>query len=186
MDRRRVVAIAWGLAVALGLTSWLAGQLLGLTVLWLTAAVLLAVSWPLAPLYVDQRLELPLAYRTVAAVAFVVPLAGALLGALPHSSTDTREFAPCFMLLVWLGYRSLVARNAHQALLMTGCGLLLCLLFAVLFGSDRGSWQPPRWTELPSFRVLFASQFVNACASGTALLAFQPRTEGLPEARRLR
>jgi hypothetical protein len=183
MDRRRVVAIAWGLAVALGLASWLASPVLGLTVLWFASLLLLAVSLPLAPMYIDERLELPLAYHTVAAVAFLVPLAGTLLAALPHSSSDMQQFVPFFMLLAWLGYRSLVARNAHQALLLTVSCLLLWVPFGLLFGYEHGSWQPPDWTELVSFRVLFAAQFVTAVASGTALLAFRPRTEGLPEAR---
>ena len=139
-----------------------------------------AVKPPAAP----PRLELPVAYHTVAAVALVVPLAGALLATLPHSSRDTHVFVGFFVLMVWLGYRSLVAHNAHQALLMTFCGLLLWAPFALVFGFDeRNSWEPARLTELVSFRVLFATQFVNAFASGIALFAFRPRTEGLPEAR---
>ena len=84
--RRRVLAIAWLALVGSAVTSWLAGQPLVLFGLWFAALMLLAMSSVVARPSTDERLELPLAYRTAAAVAFALPLAGELLTQVPHAS----------------------------------------------------------------------------------------------------
>lgn len=186
MDRRRrVLAIAWILAVALALTGWLAGQPLTLVGLWFAALMLLATSSAIARPRTDERLERPLAYRIVTAFSFALPLAGALLTQVPHGSDVSYLFAPYFVLMAWLGYRSLVARGAHRALLMTTCGLLVWLPFCLFlgFGCKCGAWKPPHWTEIATLRILLATQLINGLASAIALLAFTPHTEWLPEAR---
>lgn len=185
MERsRRALAIVWFLLVAGAFASWLAEPLL-LAALWFVALVLLGVTSRISRPRGDERLELPAAYRAVAAVAFAVPLAGALLSQLPHASDVSALFAPYFALMAWLGYRAMVARGPYRALLATTVGVLVWLPFTVLlgFGCKCGPYRPPHWTELATLRLLLAVQLVNGFTSAVALLAFQPRNEWLPEAR---
>jgi hypothetical protein len=185
MNRRRVLATAWLVVVALAVTAGLVGQPLALFGLWFAALMLLAMSSAIARPQREERLELPLAYRTTAAIAFALPLAGALLTQVPHASGVTYLFAPFFVLMAWLGYRTLVARSAYRALLTTTFGLLVWLPFCVFlgFGCKCGHPPPPHWTELATLRILLAIQLVNGFASAVALLAFAPRPDWLPEAR---
>jgi hypothetical protein len=180
-----VLAIAWLVTVASALTFWLADEAPVLFLVWFSALLLLAASSALARPRTEERLHLPIAYRTVAAVAFALPLAGALLTQVPHASGVCMLFAPYFLLMAWLGYRTLVARGAHRALLMTTIGLLVWLPFCVpmAFGCKCGPARAPHWTEIATVRILLATQLVNGLLSAVALLAFQPRTEWLPEAR---
>jgi hypothetical protein len=184
-SRRRALAIAWVVTVAFSLTFWLADEPLVLFLAWFTALLLLAASSALARPRIEERLHLPVAYRTVAAVAFALPLAGALLTQVPHASGVCMLFAPYFLLMAWLGYRTLVARSAYRALLTTTFGLLVWLPFCVFlgFGCKCGHPPPPHWTELATLRILLAIQLVNGFASAVALLSFAPRPDGLPEAR---
>jgi hypothetical protein len=185
MGKRHVLAIAWGVLVLAALTSWLARQPLALFGLWFATLMLLTLSSALARPQTDERLELPVAYRAAAAVAFALPLAGALLSQVPHASGVSSLFAPYFALMAWLGYRTLVARGSHRALFATTVGILVWLPFCVFLGvgCKCGPPKPPHWTELATLRILLATQLVNALTSAVALLAFQPHAEGLPEAR---
>lgn len=185
--RRRVLATLWLVMVATALIGGLAHEPVAVACAWLVGIVVLPFTGALAAARAEERLELPVAYRAVAAIAFAVPLAGALLVEAPDPSGESYLFAPYFVIMALLGYRVLVARGPRRVLRTTVVSLLAWPPLGVfLFMGCRLQGfvpPPPHWTAIATERLLLLTQVVNGALCAVALLAFAPRHELVPEAR---
>jgi hypothetical protein len=185
--RRRALAIAWMSLVATAIVGHLAHEPIAVLFAWFTALMLTPFTTALGDTRADERLELPVSYRAVAAVALALPLAGVLLLEVPDASAESYLFAPYFAVMAIVGYRVLVARGPRRALRATVLSLLVWPPFAMfLFMGCRCGHvvpPPPHWTELASEGLLYLTQVVDGALCAVALLAFAPRHELVPEAR---
>ena len=184
---RRVLAIAWLLLVATALIGRLAHEPLAIACAWALAILLVPFTTGFGETAADERLELPLAYRAVAAVGFALPLGGALLVEAHDASGESYLFAPYFILMALLGYRVLVARGPRRVMRTMVASLLLWPPLAVFLamGCRIHGWvaPPPHWTEVATENLLLLTQVVNGAVCAVALLAFAPRHALVPEAR---
>ena len=123
----------------------------------------------------------------MAAVAFAIPLGGALLSWVPLHADWSTALSPYFLLVAWLAYRALVARSPRPALLALAVSLLAWLPFVLFLcmGCKCRYYEPPppHWTEGVSWLALLATQLMNGVTVAASLLAFARRPEDVPEAR---
>jgi hypothetical protein len=187
MKARRVCAGIWLSLVAVALLGDLGDQPIVIVFAWFGGLLMLGGTGSTIRAEATERLERPRLYRAVAAVAFVIPMATALLVELPTHSAWTTILAPYFAIVAWLQYRALVARGPRPALVAMCVSLLLWLpeMLFLGMGCKCGHYiaPPVHWTEPVTWAALIVSQLVNAVLAATALVSFARRTEELPEAR---
>ena len=186
MLARHVVAGLWLTLVAAAALGHAFGQPLVLVGAWFGALLVLGGSGSSVLARTEERLERPRLYRAVAALAFAVPLGGALLATAPHHDDIATLFAPYFAIVALLQYRALVATGPRAAPLAMCVALLLWLpfCFPLALGCKcyRYDPPPPHWTEVAVPLVLLATLLLAALQCAAALVSFA-HEEALPEAR---
>jgi len=187
MTARRVVAGMWLSLVAATLAGWELREPLVIVGAWFGALLVLAGSGSSVKARREERLERPRLYQAVAAIAFVVPVAGALLATVPHHDDLATLFAPYFAIVALLQYRALVATGPRPAPLAMCVAILLWLpfCFPLLLGCKcyRYDPPPPGWTEAAVPLALFTTLVLDGILCAVALLSFAHRDDDLPEAR---
>jgi hypothetical protein len=187
MTARRVVAGMWLSLVAATLVGYELREPLVLVGTWFGALLVLGASGSSVKARGDERLERPALYRAVAAIAFVVPVAGALLATVPGHDDIATLFAPYFAIVALLQYRALVATGPRPAPLAMCVAVLLWLpfCFPLMLGCKcyRYDAPPPSWTETAVPLALFTTLVLDGILCAVALLSFAHRDDELPEAR---
>jgi hypothetical protein len=187
MEARRACAFVWSILVALALISWVGAAPLGVFAVWVLALGAIFFTSRATRNAIDERLDRPLAYRTAAAVALAVPLAGALLVVVPGHSYITSLFAVYFVFIAVLAYRALVATGPRAALATLTAAQLLAVPFvflgAIASMGCKLHHPPPPWTDRWTLVACLVTQLFAMIAAGVAPICFHPRDEHLPEAR---
>lgn len=189
MEARRACAFAWTLVVALAVFAWIGAVPLAVVAAWLFALPVIFCTSRATRGAHDERLDLPLAYRTAAGAALAVPLAGALLAVVPGHSDISSLFAVYFMAVAFFAYRAVVATGPRRALAAMTTAQLLGVPFLFLaalasMGCKCGPYRrEPPWTDRWTLVAFLVTQLVAAIAAGVAPIAFHPRDEDMPEAR---
>ncbi len=187
MTARRVVAALW-LSLAAAAAIGHAWEIpLAVVGAWFGALLVLGASGSSVRAHADERLERPLLYRATAALAFAVPVAGALLATVPGHDGLAALFAPYFVVVALLQYRALVANGPRGAPLAMCVALLLWIPFCfplALMGCKCCGWvpPPPHWTKTAVPLVLLATMALDAVLCAAALLSFAHHDD-VPEAR---
>lgn len=187
MTARRVVATLWLSLVAATLAGYELREPLVLVGAWFGALLVLGASGSSVKARGEERLERPRLYRAVAAIAFVVPVAGALLATVPHHDDVATLFVPYFSIVALLQYRALVANGPRAAPLAMCVAVLLWLPFCLPLTMGCKCYRydppPPHWTETAVPLALFTTLVLDAVLCAVALLSFAHRDDDLPEAR---
>lgn len=187
MVARRIVAVLWVLVAAVAAVGHVWGVPLAIVGAWFGALVVLGGSGSSVQARRDERLERPRLYRVTAAVAFVVPLAGALLAVVPGHDDLVALFAAYFAIVALLQYRALVARGPRAAPLAMCVAVLLWIPFCfplMFVGCKCGGYVPPprHWTHDAVPVVLLATLLLDAVLCAAAVVSFA-HEEALPVAR---
>jgi hypothetical protein len=188
MEARRACAFVWSILVVLALVGCAGRAPLAVVAAWVIALGATFFTSRATRNAIDERLDYPLAYRTAAAVALAVPLAGALLVAVPGHSDVTSLFAVYFLLIAVLAYRALVATGPRAALATLAAAQLLAVPFVLVgavmsMGCKCGHHPPPPWTDRWTLIACAVAQLFAMIAAGIAPIAFHPRDPDMPEAR---
>ena len=187
MTARRVVAAVWLLLAAAAALGHVCNMPLAVAAAWFGALLALGGTGSSVKLRPDERLERPALYRATAALAFVVPVAGALLATVPGHDGIAELFAPYFVIVAILQYRALVANGPAAAPLAMCVAVLLWLPFCfplMFMGCKCCGWvrPPPNWTFEAVPVALLTTMLVDAVLCAVALLSFAHH-EAVPEAR---
>lgn len=186
MTARRVVAALWLSLAATAAIGHAFHVPLAVAGAWFTTLLVLGATGSSVKVRAEERLERPRLYRATAAVAFVVPISGALLATVPGHDGLAELFAPYFVIVAMLQYRALVADGPSAAPLATCVAVLLWLPFCLplMLGCKCCGYvpPPPHWTELAVPAALFTTMVVDAVLCAVALVSFA-HSDDLAEAR---
>lgn len=189
MDGSRVVcAGCWLVALAFALTGLAFEDPSLLFLAWCAAVVMTFVTLAAARPTADERLMHRLPFRGIAAAVLGVALAGCVLALLPTASDVSQSFGIYFAIAALLAYRVVVARGARRAVTAVLVLSWTWLPFVVVtsIGCKCAKYaRPAHWTENASELVLAVFLLTLPVLVATALLAFHPRRDALPDARAL-